>query len=60
MLVKHAFKQILIATREHWDRLETRPAVRDNFLRMIACGTTALRYSLGAIRRAVLHSPAKS
>jgi len=43
MLVKHAFKQILIATREHWDRLETRPAVRDNFLRMIACGTTALR-----------------
>jgi hypothetical protein len=35
-------KQILIATRHHWDRPESRPAVRENFEKMINCRTPAL------------------
>jgi Putative transposase/Transposase zinc-binding domain len=35
-------KQILIATRAHWDRSEIRPAVRENFEKMINCRTPAL------------------
>jgi hypothetical protein len=35
-------KQILSATRDHWDRPETRPAVRQNFARTIDCRTPAL------------------
>ncbi len=35
-------KQILIATRDHWDRPEIRPAVRENFDKMINCRTPAL------------------
>ena len=35
-------KQILIATRAHWDRPEIRPAVRENFEKMINCRTPAL------------------
>jgi hypothetical protein len=35
-------KQIVIATRTHWDRPEIRPAVRDNFDKLINCRTPAL------------------
>ncbi len=35
-------KQILIATRAHWDHPETRPAVRENFEKTINCRTPAL------------------
>jgi hypothetical protein len=35
-------KQILEATRHIWDRPETRPAVRENFKRMLDCRTPAL------------------
>lgn len=35
-------KQILIATRAHWDRPEIRPAVRENFEKMINCRIPAL------------------
>jgi hypothetical protein len=42
MRVKQPLKQILSATRDHWNRPETRPAVRQNFERMINCRTPAL------------------
>ena len=35
-------KQILSATRGHWDRPEIRTAVRENFAKMIDCRTPAL------------------
>jgi hypothetical protein len=35
-------KHILIATRAHWDRPEIRPAVRENFDKLINCRTPAL------------------
>ena len=35
-------KQILISARGHWDRPEIRPAVRENFEKMINCRTPAL------------------
>lgn len=35
-------KQILEATRDSWDRSETRPAVRENFRKILACRTPAL------------------
>jgi Putative transposase/Transposase zinc-binding domain len=59
MLVQNPFKQILMATREYWDRPETRPSVRENFLRIIACGTTALGaeiYASGTERKLVYHT----
>src|SRR6266705_1084571 len=39
---KHLLKQILEATRDLWDRPVTRPAVRENFARMLNCRTDAL------------------
>ena len=39
---KQPLKQILIATRPHWDRPETRLAVRDNFQKIINCRTPVL------------------
>src|SRR6266566_8599699 len=42
MRYEHPLKQILIATRDLWDRAETRPAVRQNFEKMINCRTPAL------------------
>src|SRR5947207_14367927 len=59
MLDKHPLRQILIATREHWDRPETRSAVRENFLRIIACGTPALGaevYASETERKLVSHT----
>jgi len=42
MLSRDLLKQILEATRDLWDRTETRPAVRENFARMLDCRTPAL------------------
>src|SRR5271165_4930362 len=42
MRVKQPLKHILSATRDYWDRPESRPAVRQNFERMINCRTPAL------------------
>ncbi len=39
---REPLKQILIDTRDYWDHPETRPAVRENFIRMINCRTAAL------------------
>ncbi len=39
---RQPLKEILIATRSHWDRPEVRPAVRENFGKMIDCRTPAL------------------
>lgn len=39
---KQPLKQILVGTRVDWDRPETRPAVRQNFEKMILCRTPAL------------------
>jgi Transposase zinc-binding domain len=39
---RQMLRQILEATRDLWDRPESRPAVRDNFLRMLNCRTAAL------------------
>jgi hypothetical protein len=39
---KQSLKQILEATRPHWDRPDMRPAVRENFDKMINCRTPAL------------------
>ena len=42
MCNEQPIEQILSATRAHWDRTETRTAVRENFAKMIACRTSAL------------------
>ena len=42
MRYKQPVKQILIATRSHWDRPETRLAVRQNFDKVTKCRTLAL------------------
>jgi hypothetical protein len=39
---KQPLRQILIDTRDLWDRAETRPAVRENFDRVTKCRTPAL------------------
>src|SRR6266850_5407715 len=39
---KEPLKEILIATRPHWDHPQTRPAVRENFLKVIECRTGVL------------------
>jgi hypothetical protein len=42
MISKEPLKQILGATRPHWQNPQTRPAVRENFEKMILCRTPAL------------------
>jgi hypothetical protein len=56
---RQPLKQILIATRVHWNRPETRPAVRENFAKMIACRTPALGaevYASETEERVVYHT----
>jgi hypothetical protein len=56
---KQLLKQILEATRELWDRPETRPAVRENFARMLDCRTDALGaevYASETEEKLVLHT----
>jgi len=48
VLVNDPIKQILIDTRVHWDHAGTRPAVRENFSKMIDCRTAALGWQLYA------------
>jgi transposase-like zinc-binding protein/putative transposase len=45
---RNILKQILEATREVWDRPETRPAVRNNFAAVLKCGTPALGWEVYA------------
>jgi hypothetical protein len=42
MREKQPLKQILAGARSHWDRAATRPAVRQNFEKVINCRTPAL------------------
>lgn len=42
MCDRQLLRQILGVARDLWDRPETRPAVRENFLRMLNCRTAAL------------------
>jgi len=42
MLRNQSLKQILIDTREYWDHSGTRSSVRENFLKIVECGTLAL------------------
>ena len=42
MCDRYLLRQILEATRDLWDRPETRTAVRENFLRMLNCRTADL------------------
>lgn len=42
MLRNQSLKQILADTRQHWDHDGTHPTVRQNFLKILACGTLAL------------------
>src|SRR6266849_10208322 len=39
---EHPIKQILLANRECWDHPGTASNVRENFLKIISCGTIAL------------------
>jgi len=50
MRCREPLKQILTDTRAWWDRPETRPAVRENFGRMINCKTQVRRNSKAAVR----------
>lgn len=45
---RNLLKQILEATRDIWQRPETRPAVQKNFAAVIDCGTPALGWKLYA------------
>jgi hypothetical protein len=45
MLRNQSLKQILADTRQYWDHGGTRSAVRENFLKILDCGTLALGFS---------------
>jgi hypothetical protein len=42
MIAEHPIKTILLETRAHWDNEGTPAHVRENFLKIIQCGTIAL------------------
>jgi len=42
MIGEHPIKQILVETRSYWDHEGTATNVRENFLKVIQCGTIAL------------------
>lgn len=42
MRIKQPLRQILFATRDQWDRPETRPAVHEDFAKVLDCRTPAL------------------
>jgi hypothetical protein len=48
MQLDEPIKEILIDSREFWDHDGTRPCVRENFKKMIDCGTPALGWLLYA------------
>ena len=45
---EHLLKKILERKRHEWDHPGTRPAVRENFLKMLACRTPALGWEVYA------------
>ena len=59
---KEPLKEILIATRPNWDHPQTRPAVRENFLKVIECRTGALGAEIFASQteKKILNHPCKS
>jgi hypothetical protein len=59
MIGEHPVKQLLFATRLQWDHLGTPANIRENFLKIIHCGTIALGaevYSSAAERKLVYHT----
>jgi hypothetical protein len=48
MPLKDPIKQILISSRDIWDRASSRPDVRENFRKTIECRTEALGWDLYA------------
>ena len=59
MKPEHPIKQLLLATREHWDHLSTPANIRETFLKLINCGTVALGaelYASGSERKVVYHT----
>src|SRR5436305_13739636 len=59
MIGEHPIKQLLLDTREHWDHLLTPAHIRENFLKVIQCGTIALGaevYASGTERMLVYHT----
>jgi len=42
MISEHPIKQLLLDTQAYWDHEHTPAHVRENFLRIIKCGTIAL------------------
>jgi hypothetical protein len=62
MLTKQPLKQILASTRSTWDRPETRPAVRRNFIKVLECRTPALGSEIyaSATQQKLVHHTCKS
>ena len=57
--LEQPLKQILAATRSSWDHPGTRPAVRENFARVLDCRTSALGaevYSSGVEEKVCYHT----
>jgi hypothetical protein len=56
---EHPIKQLLVATRPRWDHVDTPTHIRENFLKIINCGTIALGaevYASAAERKIVYHT----
>ena len=56
---QHPIKQLLLDTRGDWDHLLTPANIRENFLKVIKCGTIALGaevYASGTERKVVYHT----
>jgi hypothetical protein len=59
MRAEHPIKQILIDTRAYWDREAVPANIRDNFSKIIDCGTIALGaeiYASGTESKLVFHT----
>jgi hypothetical protein len=59
MRAEHPIKQILIATRAYWDREAVPANIRENFSKIIDCGTIALGaeiYASGTESKLVFHT----
>jgi hypothetical protein len=59
MTLVNPLKQVLEASRNLWDHPGTRPAVRENFKRVLICGTAALGaevYASESQERVVYHT----
>lgn len=59
MNAEHPVKQVLLATRELWDHIGTSANIRENFLKIIHCGTIALGaevYASDTERKIVYHT----